>query len=500
MSEMIGTFLRELTDKSNQPPVRIFSKTVLSNTTRSKLLSYQEDHVMRLISIVLDKYVALDASDTGIGKTYTASAVCFETERKPIIICPKTLIFNWKYVLKMYGVNPHDVVNYETIKNGKTYRDKNCVKRKKAPYIDLIEADPNDPHKFIYQWNVPKNSIVIFDEVHRCKDPKTENGKLLMSALQLIQQGIPVLMLSATICEKIADMKIPFFLFSLIPNVRNYTHYIKSLRTKYPQYRIKGSKNMNPQDLKVAKENAVAMIIHQENKDFASRIRIKDLGDRFPIDQTCCQLFMADDAEKIAAAYQEIAELMQALREQPNCHHLAKIQKLKQEIELRKVPIFIEQAKLYLEEGKSVVIFVNYLGTLNILVEKLDINCQIHGNIETSERQKIIDSFQSNKEKIIICQMRAGGVGISLHDIHGDNPRVSLISLPDSASDFIQARGRIRRSEGKTRTLQRVICVANVPYEKIIATNLNKKLSNLSAINDGDLDGYKYNTIAIKDK
>ena len=95
--------------------------------------------------------------------------------------------------------------------------------------------------------------------------------------------------------------------------------------------------------------------------------------------------------------------------------------------------------------------------------------------------------------------MRAGGVGISLHDIHGDNPRVSLISLPDSASDFIQARGRIRRSEGKPN-IQRVIFVANVPYEKIIATNLNKKLSNLSAINDGDLDGYKYNTIAIKDK
>lgn len=498
MSEIVGSFLRELSDKSDLDSIRIFSKSVLSNTTRSKLLSYQVNHVKQLTNIILDKNVALDGSDTGTGKTYTSSALCYETERRPIVICPKTLIFNWKYVLEMYGVKAYDVVNYETIKNGKTYRDKKCIKRKKASYIDLIEPALDDPYKFLYKWNVPKNSIVIFDEVHRCKDPNTDNGKLLISAKELIQQGIPVLMLSATICEKIADMKIPFFLFGLIPNTKNFNHYIKTLQIKYPQYRLKRSSHLSNNELRIAKENAVAMIIHQENKDFSSRIRIKDLGDKFPIDQTCCQLYIADNADKIAEAYQEIAELMQAINEQPNKHHLAEIQKLKQEIELRKIPIFIEQAKLYLDEGKSVVIFVNYLNTLDILAEKLNIMCQIYGELETDKRQKAIDLFQSNKEQIIICQIRAGGVGISLHDIHGDHPRVSLISLPDSASDFIQACGRIRRSEGKTRTLQRIICVANVPYEKTIAINLNKKLSNLSAINDGDLDGYKYTSISME--
>jgi superfamily II DNA/RNA helicase len=171
---------------------------------------------------------------------------------------------------------------------------------------------------------------------------------------------------------------------------------------------------------------------------------------------------------------------------------LAKIQKLKQEIEFRKVPIFIEQAQLYLDEEKSVIIFVNYLDTLHILAQELDIKCKIYGDQSMEKRQEAIDLFQSNEERIIICQIRAGGVGISLHDLHGGHPRVTLINYPDSASDLLQALGRAPRAGAKTAVLQRIIFVANVDYEKKIMQNINKKLANISAINDGDLEGYKY--------
>jgi hypothetical protein len=58
------------------------------------------------------------------------------------------------------------------------------------------------------------------------------------------------------------------------------------------------------------------------------------------------------------------------------------------------------------------------------------------------------------------------GLGISLHDIHGDHQRVSLINFPDTASSLIQALGRTHRSGAKTPALQRIIFVANVDYEK----------------------------------
>src|SRR5277367_5536161 len=194
--------------------------------------------------------------------------------------------------------------------------------------------------------------------------------------------------------------------------------------------------------------------------------------------------------------HQQIAILKQKLRENPQSNHLAQIQKLKQEIELRKVPIFIEQGEEYLQEGNSVIIFVNYLDTLHLLTARLHIRCQIYGGQTVTERQGAIDLFQSNQEKIIICQMRAGGVGIGLHDLGGNNPRVTLLNYPDQGSALLQALGRAPRSGAKSPVRQRIICVTSgdnkFSYEKKIMQNINRKLTNISAINDKDLDCYKY--------
>ena len=194
MPDSTSSFLASITDTNNNADTpKVYSKTVLTNETKQKLLSYQEKHVIRMIIILLINYVGIDSSDTGIGKTYVASAICKELGRRPIIVCPKTLIFNWMCVLAFYGVKYYDIVNYETLKNGKTYRNNKYKSRKQSPFLDIVDPDPDDPHKSIYKWTVPKNTIVIFDEAHRCKDPSTDNGKLLASTKQLIQQKIPVL-------------------------------------------------------------------------------------------------------------------------------------------------------------------------------------------------------------------------------------------------------------------------------------------------------------------
>lgn len=448
-------------------PIKVYSNKILSNITKQKLLSFQEKHVLKLLTIILTHNIALDSSDTGIGKTYTSAALCRELERKAIVLCPKTLIFNWMSVLQFMGVKYYDIVNYETIKAGKSYTNSKCNKRKKSSIVEILDYDPNDPTKFLYNWKIPSDAIVIFDEVHKCKDPKTSNGKLLLSAKQLVQNKIPIVMLSATISEKIRDMQIPFYLFGIISNTKNFGRYMKRMK-KYYDGKTEGN------------------IIHNNIEKFTSRIRIKDLGDKFPKNQWCAQPFIASDADEIATMYQKIAEYMEKIKQRPDTNHLVQIQKLKQEIELRKIPIFIEQTRLYLDEKKSVIIFVNYLDTLHILSETLGIKCQIHGRQTLDERKDAIDRFQSNVERMIICQVRAGGVGIGLHDVDGNYPRVVLINYPDSASDLLQALGRAARNGTKSPVLQRIITVANVEYEKRIMENINMKLRNIVEINDGE--------------
>jgi SNF2 family DNA or RNA helicase len=480
---------------------KIYSKKILSNETISKLFKYQVDHVSKLMQILVEHRIALDASDTGIGKTYAAAAICKELERRPIIVCPKTLIPNWQTVLKIFGVNAYDIVNFETIKNGKTYKNLHTNTRIASPFVELINPDPNDPHKYMHRWSVPSDAILIVDEAHKCKSSNTVNGRFLMSARTLIEKKIPVLLLSGTISENEIDIKIPFFLMGKIDATREHKAFIKSmqLRDEYKKF-VPNKRNYinNKNQYERAKAAGIAMMINAELKEHCARITIKSLGNLFPSNQWFAQQFYVGESAEIAEAYARMAELLQELKDNPGKGTLGAIVKLRQEIEFRKVPIFIEQARLYMDENKSVIIFVNFLDTLHEIAKQLAIKCKIYGEQKLAERQEMIDLFQCNKEKIIICQIQAGGVGISLHDLSGEHPRVSLINYPTTASHLIQALGRAARSGAKSPVLQRIIFAANVEYERRIMLSINKKLDSVGAINDGDLDVYKYKINEVK--
>ena len=111
----------------------------------------------------------------------------------------------------------------------------------------------------------------------------------------------------------------------------------------------------------------------------------------------------------------------------------------------------------------------------------------VYGEQDYDDRLRIIEEFQDNKTRIIILNIKAGGVGISLHDVAGGHPRVSLISPTWSSLDLVQALGRIHRAGGKTKSLQRIIYAADTVEERI-ADKLKIKLNNINSINNGDLD------------
>ena len=154
------------------------------------------------------------------------------------------------------------------------------------------------------------------------------------------------------------------------------------------------------------------------------------------------------------------------------------------QIEILKVSLYVELATDARESGFSVVIFVNFTNTLEYLCKHLDTECIIKGGQTIQERNQNIDDFQSNKKKIIIVMIQAGGTGISLHDIHGNHPRMSLISLSLSGLEIKQAMGRIHRAGSKTPAIQKIICVANT-YEERMLEIIEKKLKNIDIVNNG---------------
>ena len=111
---------------------------------------------------------------------------------------------------------------------------------------------------------------------------------------------------------------------------------------------------------------------------------------------------------------------------------------------------------------------------------------EIRGGQFDLEREKAIEDFQSNRKRIMLCMISAGGVGISLHDETGDAPRVSIISPGFSAVELRQALGRIHRSGGKSPAIQYIV-FADGTIEDTVRHAVRSKLNNLDLLNDGDL-------------
>jgi hypothetical protein len=157
----------------------------------------------------------------------------------------------------------------------------------------------------------------------------------------------------------------------------------------------------------------------------------------------------------------------------------------RQRIELLKVELFSELAEEALDAGMSILLFMNYTETINALSKKLNTTCIYSGQISDREKKKNIESFQCNKEKIILIQVKSGGTGLSIGDEHGGHPRLSIISPDDSARDIRQCCGRANRENSKSKSIVK-IPVAKGTIEEIVEKNYLLKSSNIDLVNDGD--------------
>jgi hypothetical protein len=401
---------------------------------------------------------ALDASDTGVGKTFTALGVAKAMGVNPLIVCPKSVISAWKSTAEMLDVKPLDVLNIEKLKTGKT------------PYLKKVS-------KTKWVWTVPRGTLLIYDEVQSASGYKSQNGKVLGLCKGY---GVKVLMLSATAADSPLKMRAIGFLLGLH---QWRDHY--SWCQKHGCY-VNSWGGLDfvqgPQRLEYMKD------IHK--KIFPRkgvRVRIEDL-DVFPFNAVFAEAYDLDErsTDEINKIYEEMDQ--DILNPDSDVLPITELLRARQKTELLKVPLMVEMTEDLLDEGKSVVIFVNFRETLEKIVENFVSQpvAIIAGEQTQDFRDENIQMFQENKARVCVAMIQAGGVGVSLHDLTGDYPRVSLISPGYHAVHIKQALGRIHRAGGKTKCIQRIIFAANTVEEKACKA-VKRKLDNVSMLNDGDL-------------
>jgi superfamily II DNA or RNA helicase len=188
----------------------------------------------------------------------------------------------------------------------------------------------------------------------------------------------------------------------------------------------------------------------------------------------------------------EMRELQQKFDEwNPECEALEVLME-RQQVDMLRVPVLVERARDFIEEGNSHVIFVPYRATLEALVDRLGVPCSvIWGGQSAKERQENVDAFQFDRNRVCVIVNRAGAETISLHDLNGNYPRTADIVPPYEAWLLKQIVGRVHRAGGKSKSVQYIVCAGGT-YEETVYKNLMEKARNLDALNDYDLNPLNY--------
>jgi hypothetical protein len=451
--------------------------------------------VESIINSLISYNRALDTSDTGTGKTFTSVCTCKTIGWKPFIICPKSVIESWMKVLEIFSCDFYGIINYESFQNcsyygpgGNKLKAKFLIReqvQKKGTDDPLgldSDSDSDDEQiQYDYKWiedEIPQDALFIFDESHRCKNIKTNNGKILLALSNI--KSARILLLSATVVDKPK-------LFTLTGVVLGYFEDISKGRTAMKKLDTNAS-------------NPMLSIYKKLYPEYASRMKIKseEIKNDFPECKIEAESHVMDNAVEIQHAYNAIKEATEELkRQEVGSGALAKIIYARQCIELLKIPTFIRLTQEHISEGKSVAIFVNFTDTLLNLSEKLNTKCLIYGEQDIKDRNKNINDFQADRQRIIICNTKSGGTGVNLHDLHGNFPRVSIISPTWSAQDLVQALGRIFRAKAQSKVVQRIIfCKGTI--EDDICENVGEKIGTIAFINDGNMDSYNYKGLTDK--
>lgn len=433
-----------------------------------KLLPHQVEHTARIEESLRRNGVASDQSDPGLGKTAVASAIAARLGVPVVLVAPKPTLPAWRRFFDGFGVTPLAVVNYEALKTGKTGIGRFGYGR--------------------FEWTVPSNTLVIFDEVGRCKGRKTQNCEVLIAAKR---QRLKILMLSATAATDPLEMR-----------AFGYALGLHGLHDFWPwaiaNGCAKGRFGFQYMGGVRGLEKLHRIIFHERH--LGSRMRIADVPD-FPLTQVTAEAIETGYAAEIQGIYDQMsrdlvradamgdAERLNAIADQLRAKaasHLTIHLRARQEIEALKVDSILSLARDGMDEGLSVVIFVNYEDSLRALANRLKTTSVISGGQDDADRQRVIDDFQANRSRIVVCNIRAGGIGISLHDPTGAVPRLSLISPTFSAADLRQALGRVHRIGG-ARSIQKILFAAGTVEERACEA-VASKLAHIDALNDGDLD------------
>ena len=437
-----------------------------------KLKQIPRPYQLESIHYMIDSKRAINGSDMGTGKTFSAIFTVEVEDMFPcLVVTPSSIKYNW---LKQWKrVNPKRKVSVI---------DEDCLDFSADVVIinyDRLGKKDKETEKIVVKYpELLKDwDSVICDESQAVKNGKSNRAK----ALKQIVKGVEyVFFLTGTAIlnrpqELISPTEILGKFNILFGNWRTYVYrYCNAQQTRYG-LDISGASNTKELN-DIIKQNSYTRV---EKRDV-----LKDLP---PIEETVFEVDLENEKEYRAAEKDLIKYLKETYSQEKAdkaeaAQHLVLVNTLRQLAVKGKIDAIVEFINLFLEStDKKLLVFGVYKESLKIVSEvfKCDI---ITGETKSVDRQKIVDGFQKNKKRVLVGNIQALGTGIDgLQEVCST---ILFIELPFRYPDVSQSVSRLER-DGQKDNISVNYLLAKDSIDEVIWEMLAEKRKVTDAVNQG---------------
>ncbi|MBQ7462453.1 MAG: DEAD/DEAH box helicase [Bacteroidaceae bacterium] len=404
--------------------------TDIQHNLRVQPYPYQMDG----IRFGLEKRRIFIGDEPGLGKTLQSIGIINTANAYPcLVICPSSLKINWQreferftdkkaivldnntrttwpYLLQM-KMHHVAIVNYESlrkffvwdIKGGKSFRLKDVVF---CPQIKMFKS-------------------IIIDESHRVKDPSAQQT-IFTKGIATGKQWC-ILLSGTPVVNRPEDLVSQLSIMGRLNEFGGRSAFVAAY-----------SDGENLAEL--SERLYSTCLIRREKAKVLTELPEK----------TRCDLYVdISNREEYNLAAEDLAEYLRQYREctdaeirrKMHMEALVKFMTLRSLSAMGKVAQAIDFAKNFLASGKPLIIFCGYHDIVDALCAAFPHAVRVTGRDSLIAKQAAVDAFQSGRTNLIICSIRAAGVGLTLTA----SSNVAFVEFPWTYADCCQCEDRAHR-------------------------------------------------------
>lgn len=445
----------------------------LKHNLRVEPYEYQREGIL----FGLDRHRLLIGDEPGLGKTLQSIGIVDTASAYPcLVICPSSLKINWQrefekftdkkalvldnatrtswpYLLGM-GMFHVAIVNYESlkkffvwdIKGGKSFQLKDVV--------------------FNRDINIFKS--VIMDESHRLKDPSAQQTMFTRGIVEgkewrILLSGTPVVNHAKDLVAQLAIMG------RLLSDFGGRGKFLADY-----------GENENLSEL--SDKLYDCCMIRREKKTVLKQLPDKtrtdlhvDISNRDEYDLAAADL---------AAYLREYTECTdREIRRKMRMEALVKFMTLRSLASKGKVKQATDFIRNFLANGKPLIVFCSLKEIVKALQKQFPDAVRVTGDDSLAEKQAAVDAFQSGEAQLIICSIKAAGVGLTLTA----SSNVAFVEFPWTYADCCQCEDRAHRI-GQKNNVNCYYLIGRSTIDPVLYNIIHKKRSIANQIMASDDD------------